>query len=156
MWNLLSPDFPPSKRRLQFDKITIGIAEKNLAACRAAAMAKGDPVRRKLVGNVVEIPDPESDMTIVGKRGVHRKILLHHDVQFLIANGKPRSAELEPGTLDFLEPEDCLVKLARPFKVAHKNRGMQILIDIDHGGSFLTLDRDLYRSILKPTFRVTW
>jgi hypothetical protein len=122
---------------LQFDEITIGIAEKDLTARRIAAETEGDTLRRKLGRNDIEIPDAQGDMTIVGKGWVSRKITFDHYVQFLIANGKPGSSEIKARAVDFSESEDGLVKLARPFKVTYENRGVQVFINVYHCRSFL-------------------
>jgi hypothetical protein len=123
---------------LQFDEIAIRIAEKNLTACRMAAHAEGDTLRRKLIGNGFEISDAQGDVTIIGEGRVSREITLDYYVQFLIANGKPRSTEIKSRPLDFFKAEDGLVKLARPFKVAYKNRSVQVLVNVYHLGSFPT------------------
>jgi hypothetical protein len=86
---------------LQFDEITVGVAEKNLTARRMVTETEEDTLGRKLVRNGIKIPDAQGDMPIVGKRWISRKIALHHYVQFLIANGEPRSIETESRALYF-------------------------------------------------------
>jgi hypothetical protein len=117
---------------LQFDEISVGITEKNLTTRRMITETEGDTLSRKLGGNGIKIPDAQGDMTIVGERWISQKIALHHYVQFLIANGKPRSVETESRALDLSESEDGRVKLACPFKVAYENRSVQVLINVYH------------------------